>query len=105
MVELFLLELHPRFLAEGRHRYGQGVEFDCPTHRAPCRLQFWFAAPDDGMPGKDDTPLYRHAYREGSLPFASLSLWRRQLVGVARHIDVPGHWKGVVMDGVVWSAP
>lgn len=122
MVDRELGDFHPKYLASSRDRYGEGVEIDCPGHSgllAPpgasgpgyftdettgrCRLQFWFSNPDDGEPPDPrHSPFYIHVYRVGPMPFASLSMWPDGK-GAARRIDVPGHWRGYVIDGVVWD--
>lgn len=95
----------PRWLAfPGRSRMGLSIE--CPTHRDH-RLAFWFEQPLDGglplepaqMTQDGARMLYRAITVDG---FDGLTV-----APPGRDFDAlehPGHWRGWIIDGRVWSS-
>ena len=107
-----LIDLRPQWVATGaKHRYGMGLSMECPRHRSGAdgdghRLVFWFQNPMDGEPpappGVVDHELYPwRVYRLG----ASLErLTLHPVGGSDPSLNVYQHWRGYLVDGVIYDA-
>ncbi len=100
-----LASLDPRWLARGaHHRYGMGVEFQCPAH-GDHYVQLWFYNPCDSYPplnvldltADDSQPAF--VWRIGAA-LDGLTLMSR--CGEQRPLSLCA-WTGWIIDGEVWE--
>jgi hypothetical protein len=104
-----LVQLRPKYIATEPGRYGMGISIRCPREEEPDhrsawdgdhRLEFWFSHPDDGFGPNHDRELFNHM---GSLNDL-LTVYPSRLVYPEYLITVPLHWRGYIIEGVVYDA-
>ena len=68
-----------------------GVEFDCPTHGFPCRLEIYFS---NAIDGGEHATIGGHAERLYTQRNGSLSA-----LTILERVDFPEHWTGKIERG------
>lgn len=67
---------HPQWLPYiSELRFGTGIEFDCPTHGAFCRLALYFMNPLDGR--GPDAPEGTELFHQAGGGLGTICLWPR----------------------------
>lgn len=94
-----LTDYRPTWLAiDGRERLG--LELDCPGPMHSHRIRIWLANPDQGAPAsaleRDGEPVFWFLGDD----LAELTIMRPH--GSAEEpINIPGHFRGWIVDGLV----
>jgi hypothetical protein len=82
-----------------------GFDMDCPGHNGQHRLEFWFDNPVDGGRPLTLTQLTNRGvrlYHRLGIDWGHLTIYSQS--AHEDPLEVPGHWRGWVVEGTVWDS-